>query len=199
MSAKALEMRLRIKRLQREHQVEALPVHIPLAAPVDHPMILEGYVSTTALDLEHVKMRPWAFTWPRPCKDVPLLHKHNRNEVAGTVDELTYDDKGNLTIRATVTHPEARRCGAFSVAAKVVDYTMHDTDGPNFYAVIRRAELTEISLTDKPANPSALVRYRYRPWPHVQFYSQIGEKVGRLVQLVTIIKEHHHGLRQGSA
>ena len=49
-------------------------------------------------------------------KDLPLLYNHDAKEPAGSIDALYYDAKGQLMVRATVTHPRARRCQAFSIA-----------------------------------------------------------------------------------
>ena len=56
-----------------------------------------------------------------------------------------------------VDHPAALRAPAFSVAIKVVDYEIRDADSPDFFALITRAELTELSITDRPANANALI------------------------------------------
>ena len=189
MSGEALQMRLRLARLMREHQVSNSPASIPLSPPADGPMILDGYASTCDLDLERVKMRGWAFVWPLRCERVPLLWKHDLSDVAGTVDELSYDDSGQLKIRATVTHRVARRAGAFSVGARVISYEMRDTDGPNFYATIKSAELLEVSLTDAPANPMAVVWHRYPPSAASAFYPLIAGRVSRLIALAKLMQE----------
>ena len=73
-TARALEMKLRLKRLMRDHGVSPEPINIPLTAPTAHPMILEGYAATTDLDLDRTKLRAFAFGYPLPksCRDVPL-------------------------------------------------------------------------------------------------------------------------------
>src|SRR4051812_44013424 len=48
----------------------------------------------------------------------------------------------------SVTHPEARRCGAFSIGATVLRHELRDDDSPRgFHAVVLQAELDEMSLT----------------------------------------------------
>ena len=49
--------------------LSADPSNIPLVAPVDYPMVFEGFASTNDLDLDRVKMRPYAFGYP-------LLFRH---------------------------------------------------------------------------------------------------------------------------
>ena len=89
-SAAALEMRLAIRRLQRQHQSVAEPCNIPLAPPFDHPMILVGLASTCDVDSDRTRLRPYAFGFPLPrhCRDVPLLLKHRLDQVAGSIEEL---------------------------------------------------------------------------------------------------------------
>lgn len=181
-------MRVCIKRLMREHRVVADPVSIPLTPPVPHPIIVEGFASTPDVDSDRTKIRPHALTF-LPWRLPPLLWKHDPAQVAGTIDELQYDDRGNLTIRATVDHPEARRAGAFSIGAKVLDYVILNGDTPNFSAVIKLAELSEISLTDCPANTRAVVRHRYRTSAASAFYAILGEKMRRLTELTELMRQ----------
>ena len=98
-------------------------------------------------------------------------------------------NKGILLIRAEVHHPLARRCGAFSVAAKVNEYEMCDVEGPGFFAVIKSATLTEISLTDTPSNPEAKVMERYRTSPQVELLDLMTRRVTKLIQLTDLIKQ----------
>ena len=71
--------------------------------------------------------------------------------------------------------PEAKRCGAFSISARVDDYTMMDADTPDFYAMIHRATLREISLTDRPCQLKALVTQRFEaPASNTFFDAMIG-------------------------
>ena len=120
---------------------------------------------------------------------MPLLWKHDPDQVAGKIEDIDYDSEGNLLVRAEVDHPLARRAGAFSIAARVNDYEMRDTDGENFYAIINNAELTEISLTDTPSNPEALVMDRHRVSPQVQYLELMTARVAKLIKLTEFIKE----------
>ena len=186
----ALEMRVRISRLMRRHSVVSDPLSIPLAPPTDHAQVLEGYASTTDLDLDRVKIRPYAFGWPLLIREMPpLYHKHDASQVAGEIEDLSYDDRGNLLVRARVDHPQARRCGAFSIGATVVAYEMKNADRPDFFALITQADLTEISLTDAPANPRALVLRRHRVSALSGFYDAVTEKVRCLTELTKMMKE----------
>jgi Caudovirus prohead serine protease len=187
----ALAIRLKLRTLMQRHRTLTTPVTIPLHDPSPHDMVLCGFASTDDLDLDRVKMRPYAFGYPlrRQYRDVPLLYKHDAKQVAGKIEDLEYDDCGNLCVWAVVTHEPAKRCGAFSIRAVVNEYEIKDADSQNFYAIINSAELTEISLTDNPSNPHALVMDRYRVSPQVQFLGLLGEKVKRLQQLAALIKQ----------
>ena len=103
-------------------------------------MVLSGLASTFDVDNERVRFLPRAFG-PLP-KSLPLLFEHDPDQVAGTVDELSYDQTGNLCVTVTATHQLARRCNAFSVGAKVRDYVVSD-EGPSFFATVREAVLTD--------------------------------------------------------
>ena len=114
----ALRMRLELQRLAQRHGVVlADAVTLPLVSYSDHDLIVEGYASTSDIDLTRMKFRSHAICWPPFTRagDVPLLYRHDPAQPAGRVDSLDYDDRGRLLVRATVTHPEARRCAAFSM------------------------------------------------------------------------------------
>ena len=186
-------MSLRLGQLMKKHAI-ATPtrIAIPLAAPTDHPMVLEGYAATTDIDHQRMKLRAYAFGFPlrKQYRNVPLLFRHDPEQVAGTIDEIDYDQRGNLRIKATVTHPLAKRCGAFSVGARILDYEMRDETGPGFHALVNHAELCEVSVTHSPANPFALVQHRYRASVQVEFYNDA-------IKLVTCMQKFVGLLQQG--
>ena len=187
----ALEMRVQLRRLMNKHQHQPTLCHVPLAPHTPHTMMLLGFASTTDTDADRVKFRSHAFTWDR--RQLPLLlHKHNAAQPAGTIESLDYDTNGNLRIRARVDHPEARRCNAFSVGATVVAYEFRDEDNANFHAVIKQAVLTEVSLTETPSNPQALVQHRWQALPQHEhkIYSLMAAKVAVLQErLVPLLKD----------
>lgn len=164
-SAAALEMNIRIGRLMQKHGIAPTQITIPLAEPTEYPMVLEGLAATTDIDAQRMKLRAYAFGFPlrRKSRDVPLLYRHDPEQVAGRIDEIDYDARGNLRIRALVTHPLAKRCGAFSIGARILDYELRDETGPDFHALVTNAELCEVSMTPAPANPYARVTRRTPP------------------------------------
>ena len=190
----ALKMRTELRDLSRRHGLSPKPITVPLTMATNHPMILEGYAHTVDLDLDRTKIRGWAFgpPWMLRQNPPPLYYKHDPKQVAGKIVETDYDLEGNLLVRAEVHHPLALRAGAFSVAATVRDYELRETQGPGFFAVIKRATLDEISLTDTPANPNALVMNRHRKSPNVECLELLSAKIGKLVQLTEFIKEQVH-------
>jgi hypothetical protein len=192
----ALAMRLKLRRLMREHQVLSEPHVVPLAEPSDGPLVLEGVAAATGcIDLDRCALRPFAFGFPlwfRRDLLPPLLYRHDPEQVAGRIENLSYDDHGALLIRATVTHAIAKRCGAFSIGAKVLAYELRDADSDRFYAIISSAELMEVSLTSTPAQPEALVKHRYRVSPAAEFYSLAGERVARLIEVARLLRLEQH-------
>ena len=91
-----------------------------------------------------------------PLRPVPLLWRHDENQVAGEILDLHYDDKGRLRVRALVTHDLAKRAPGFSVGiSRVREWKMIDADSRrDFHARIERATLDEDQL-DRPAGESA--------------------------------------------
>jgi phage head maturation protease len=185
-------MSLKLQVLMQRHRVHNQPCKIPLVDPVEHDMMIEGYCSTCDIDLVRCKFRPYAFGYPlrREYRNVPLLYKHDPNQVAGTICDLEYEDgTGSLCVWCTVTHPMAKRCGAFSIAATVNEYEIVNGDTPDFAAIISSATLSEISLTDTPSNPHALVMDRYRVSAAVQVLDLLTEKMKRLQQIAALIQK----------
>jgi prohead serine protease len=192
-----LELAQLAQRHASHHTVAAQPIVIPLSEPVDYPVTIEGLAATTDIDLEHTRFRryefpllPWSTEFP------PLLYKHDPAQIAGRIESLDYDAEGRLRIRAYVDHPMARRCGAFSIRGTIVAYELRDTDNANFHALVPNAELTEISLTDTPANPQALVRHRYKAAPFAAYLDTIGKTSELMIRRVEIVQQQLAMLQQ---
>jgi hypothetical protein len=184
----ALAMQLELKRLALKHGATSEPCILPLTEPASpHDLIIEGFAATCDVDRSRMKFRPWAFTvipWePLP----PLLFRHGRP--AGKLLEMRHDDRGRLFVRALVTDPEAKRCGGLSVAATVQTWELRDVDSANFHALITSATVDEISSTDRPCNPEALILHRYRQSPVVEYYDHMKDFVTGLQKLVELLKD----------
>ena len=65
----------------------------------------------------------------------------------------------------------------------------------DFFALVTCCTVDEVSITDRPCNPQALVRHRYPPSAHDGLYDAIGEKVRLLVQLTNTMKEQQAHVR----
>jgi hypothetical protein len=172
-----------------------------LLEPVDHDVMITGFASTPDRDRQFMKFRSRSLFWPR--KEIPLRYCHG--EEAGTIEELHYDGHGRLLVCARVNHPQARRAPAFSVAATVEKWELRNVDDPQtFHALITQATLDEVSLTDKPCNPHALVRSRLCAPPSPSFHELMIKRVKCAIAMVDIVKTtyattpansaHGHGL-----
>jgi hypothetical protein len=158
MAMSALELRWQLRRQQRKFQIVPQPVILPLTPPTSGPMILEGVAATCTLDCDRMRLVPGALD-PLP-RRVPLWLHHDPTVIAGIVETLDYDINGILRVRARVEHPQARRLPAFSVGLRIIQCELVDADTPDFHGVLHRAELVEVTVTDRPSNLDALVSNR---------------------------------------
>lgn len=172
---KSIDLRNEIHALMRKHRIQSVPCTLPLAAECQTPIELAGIAATSDLDLDRMRLAPGAFD-PLP-QHVPLYYKHDINQSAGTITQLTYAADGSLHVQATVTHPMAARCQTFSYAARIEDYSLHDTAGAFFYASINKAVLLELTLTENPSNPNCRVTRRGPEPPGVAFYSLLQKRI----------------------
>ena len=142
--------------MQRHQQTLSSPVLVPLSDPAEGPLMLSGMASTLDVDIERVAFAPFAFEWTG---NVPLMFDHT-DQVAGRIELLDFSSKGELQIRAYVEHPMAVRCNAFSVSCDVLDFTLHRTDSPQFFARAEKVRLREVSLVPAPIQRNARVLKR---------------------------------------
>ncbi|MCA1379832.1 MULTISPECIES: hypothetical protein [Bradyrhizobium] len=167
MSGEAIRMRLELKRLARNYRIA--PAHCSPTAPlppVEGDWIFEGFAAPTVIDHERTKFAPHC--WLPFKSDIPLLYRHGRP--AGEVLEIRGTDEG-LHVRALVRDEDAKRCTHFSIAATIHGYQLREVnDRESFHALVTCATLDEITLTNVPANPAAVVLYRYRQSAAVEFY-----------------------------
>jgi hypothetical protein len=181
-------MQVELRRLAQRHRVRLdEPRILPLAAPIDGDVLVEGIVSNGDVDLSRQRVRPWGLTWNDP---VPLLVRHNVNEPAGELLELRYDDRGRLIAQAKVSHPFGKRCPAFSLAVSVSEWRLvvEPDDPRRFHGEIRAGRIDEISLTSQPALPTAIVRSRLRAPPEPDFFTLMARKTALLLELTKLIQ-----------
>ncbi|MBR0848794.1 hypothetical protein JQ543_13660 [Bradyrhizobium diazoefficiens] len=173
-------MKYQLAKLRERHQT-APPIvnRIPFTAAADGPMVLTGLAATNHVDLDRQRLRPYALAW-LPWKMPPLLYRHDERQVAGRIDHLEYVG-GDLHITATVDHSIARRASCFSVGVTVHAFELVDPDSPDFHAIILQGWLDEVSLTDAPANPRAVVMHRRTALPDI---TPITERLSRISNLM---------------
>lgn len=127
MPGQALRMAVELRRLRRRWLTSVQePPPIPLAPPTDHDCIIEGFASTTDLDLDHVKLAPRALTWTG---DIPLLIHHDFDRPGGTIEQLSYTSNGSVWAKCKVSG-EGTQYNAFSVAFEILSYELCNVDSP---------------------------------------------------------------------
>jgi hypothetical protein len=161
MPGEAMRMKLELSRYRRTPDPFTPP---PLLAPVDHDVIVEGYASPAdVIDREFTRFP--AYCWMPLPKEIPLLYRHLSGQPAGKILEAHSTNKG-LYVKALVTHPDAKRCSHFSVAATIHGYSIrYPEDHARAYALVTCCSLDEVSIVQSPANPAAKILHRSRPPP----------------------------------
>ena len=85
-----------------------------------------------------------------------MIH-HDFDRPGGTIEQLGYTINGSVWAKCKVSG-EGTRYGAFSVAFEILSYELRNVDSPNFYSLVKKAELRELSLVTRPVNVQALVQ-----------------------------------------
>ena len=86
----------------------------------------------------------------------------------------------------------AKRWVASRSRAIVHDYEIVNADTADFFALVKSATLTEISLTDTPSNPEALVHDRNRYPPALIMHELLIAKMQCLQKLTNLLKGFNH-------
>jgi hypothetical protein len=76
-----------------------------------------------------------------------------------------------------------------SVGFKVIDYEMVAENSPNFSALIKRAELTEVSCVITPSNPACVITFKMHQPAASVFYTLMARRVQILIQRLQLHKE----------
>jgi hypothetical protein len=175
-----------LSELMDRHGVELqAPQAVPLSPPTETPMWLSGMASTLDVDIERVQFAAHAFEWA----DDLLLKFDHTDQVAGHIEQLGYTPRGELTIAVYADHEMARRCNAFSVSGDVLQYSLHDTGSPNFFARVERCRLREISLVPAPVNARARVLRRELPSPASRYAAGTLKQFDLLIRGVGLIQK----------
>jgi phage head maturation protease len=183
-----LAMKVKLRELMNQHQVRIEPRVLPLAPATGCPMILKGYAATVDVDAERTRFAPHAFGLLR-ASQVKLLYRHDPTQIAGEVQDLCYDARGNLCIVAKVTHERAQRCGGFSIGGRVRSFKLHNANSKDFFAVVDDLALEEISLTETPANMNAVVQSRFPVNAHAEMLGHASQYFRTLQQLVALLPQ----------
>jgi Caudovirus prohead serine protease len=141
----------------------------------------QSVASPAVIDRECTKFS--AYCWLPFKSDIPLLFRHDQNKIAGKIEDLRIDDRG-LYVRARVTDPDAKRCAAFSVGATIHNYIIRED-----HAQVTSATLDEISLTDRPSNPLALVAYRLPPSVAVEAFDLYARGINKAIEIVELLRK----------
>ena len=126
------------------------------------PMLVHGIAASTTIAADRQRFAPRCFTWDAQLP--PLLFRHDATRVAGKILALAHDHLGRLIITAEITDPVAAACTHFSVGAVVNAYALVDETKPTYYAEIKSATVTEVSMTTAAVAASADCRVTSR-WP----------------------------------
>lgn len=189
-SGLAFQMRIQLAKLALRHGVVAKPTRIAAEAAASVPVILEGVcASAVQIDSHFQVFRPFAFPLPTFSWDKmpPLRMRHGAVDV-GSILAFSYDRTGSLRVRARVEDRQAAALNAFSICATVHDFEIINQDSRDFHALIRRADIVEVSLTDSPASPSCLVDSRESVPAYMEFFDLMAHRVEKMRDIVAIVR-----------
>jgi hypothetical protein len=97
----------------------------------------------------------------------------------------------SFIVRARVFDTFAKCAGAFSISARILRYELVDTETPNFFALVTQAEVPdEISLTDRPCDPCALVLRRSAPAALPETHAKVLDQVAQLKAMLAALPVH---------
>ncbi|MDI2076503.1 hypothetical protein ABIF68_010395 [Bradyrhizobium japonicum] len=143
----------RLMQLHRCRPISREP--LALFEATSGPVVVEGVCSSSAIDAERMSFKADSLSWSA-LDTIPLLLRH-AGESVGKILRLDYVD-GELQVGAKVDDLLAAQMPAFSIAATVLAAETISADSPaGFHFTIHRAVIDEVSLTDKPSNPKALI------------------------------------------
>lgn len=191
MSLRGRELKARLIALKHKHRVQLITRDpIPLAPATAVPQIVSGLAASTDLDSDRMLFAIGSLNWPDDLSRLPLLVRHS-DTVAGKVLSLDYRSDGKLLVSARVDDPLARRMPAFSIAATVIESEVRDEGSPSgFHFVVTKATLDHVAVTDRPANPHALVTSRRdaAPWDDCSSHDDILAAVDRIRKVIDNLK-----------
>lgn len=116
---------------------------------------LYGLASTTGIDLEHCSFAHGSIVIPKTLP--PLFLGHKKDKQVGIVRALDWMESGLVAI-VDVDDMYSEIKG-FSVGASLRDYEIIGK-GAGAYASVTKAIMSELSITNNPCNPEALIYKR---------------------------------------
>ncbi len=165
----------RLMQLHRCRPISREP--LPLLPATAGPVVVEGVCSSSAIDAERMSFKANSLSWGS-LDTIPLLLRHV-GESVGKILRLDYVD-GELQVEAKVDDLLAAQMPAFSIAATVLAAETISADSPaGFHFTIPRAVIDEVSLTDKPSNPKALIVSRRDVQSTDQTYDDVIASINR--------------------
>jgi hypothetical protein len=164
----ALALRRDLAELAGRHNVAPSSGQLVQSLPEcdERACILSGYATVPTIDLEHMCFARHSLGW-YPWALPKLLWRHREEEV-GRVLSLEWDGTG-LRANVETSHLEAMNAPGFSVCVTIEKYELKNTNSPDYFAEITRGWLENISLTDRPAHPMALIHQRAPACAQVAF------------------------------
>jgi hypothetical protein len=186
-SGQGLAVCVMLNRLKRHHgtpPAQARP--LPLAPPTSGPVILRGLASTAGIDLGRHRFLPGSLSWDAS-GPIPVCLRNDKSRVVGEVKDLDYRSNGDLHVTARVDDAEAARLGGFSVCAHINEFEVRNPDDAEGYHVaVTAAELVEVTVTERPCNPEAVVQSR-EPDHHAEALACIARMQARIATLREIL------------
>ena len=115
---------------------------------------------------------------------------HDLTKEVGTLDEISVDAMGRMTIVATLTDREAMRLPGLSVSARVESFRIERPESALFVGEVTRVSaVNEITLTQTPANRNCLVLERVIPSAVELSYDAMIDQVRRMRETIVALKD----------
>jgi hypothetical protein len=157
-----LRMTLEMRDLRKRHNLQVVdPRPMPLPPPLDAPRgaIIKALASESSIDLDRGRFKPGSIRFdPDNPPKLILRHDPDLREV-GTIHDLEYRPNGDLIIDVIVTDPVAVNLPGLSVGVTLHRFVLHE-EGANPHGEVEEGVLSEISLTEQPANLRCTVQKR---------------------------------------
>lgn len=119
--------------------------------------LLKGIAAHSSIDQEDCLFELGSITIPAEMP--PLLVSHRNEDIAGSILSLSWSDVGMLI--ECIVEDQHEHVQGFSVGCTLQAYEIKGK-GREAHAIVKRAHLDEVSITNNPANLKARVTHRER-------------------------------------